>query len=90
MIWKVTDDDALLAQAEALTAHLATQPTQALALAKRAFAASPGNTLDQQLALERDLQREAGGTPDFAEGVQAFLEKRPAVFTGKPRTEREG
>ncbi len=90
MIWKVTDDDALLAQAEALTAHLATQPTQALALAKRAFAASPGNTLDQQLDLERDLQREAGGTPDFAEGVQAFLEKRPAVFTGKPRTEPEG
>ena len=85
MIWQVIDDHALLAEAEAMTAHMATQPTQALVLTKRALAASPSNTLDQQLDLERDLQRDAGAMPDYAEGVRAFLEKRPAVFTGQPR-----
>lgn len=87
MIWKVVDDDALQQEAEALAQHLATQPTQGLALTKRAFAASAANTLDEQLDLERDLQREAGRTPDYAEGVRAFMEKRPPRFTGQPRGE---
>ena len=43
---------------------------------KQAFAASATNTLDAQLDLERDLQREAGRTTDYAEGVRAFMEKR--------------
>ena len=51
---------------------------------KRAFLAAPAATLDAQLDLERDLQRIAGRTPDFPEGVAAFLEKRPAAFTGRP------
>ena len=85
LIWKVVDDAALLPEAEALTAHLATQPTQGLALAKRALAASAANTLDAQLDLERDLQRLAGQTPDYREGVQAFLAKRQPRFTGQPR-----
>ena len=84
LIWKAVDDGALLAEAEALTAHLAAQPTQALALTKRALAASAENTLDAQLDLERDLQRQAGRTPDYAEGVQAFLDKRRPDFTGRP------
>ncbi len=84
MIWKAVDDDVLQQEAEALTGQLATQPTQGLALTKRALAASAANTLDEQLDLERDLQREAGLTPDHAEGVRAFLEKRPARFTGQP------
>ncbi|MBV8913220.1 MAG: 2-(1,2-epoxy-1,2-dihydrophenyl)acetyl-CoA isomerase [Acetobacteraceae bacterium] len=87
LIWKVFDDDSLLAEAEALALHLAAQPTHGLALTKRAFAASVSNTLDQQLDLERDLQREAGRTPDYAEGVRAFLEKRPPTFTGQPSVE---
>ena len=70
-------------EAERLTAHLATQPTAALALIKRALGQSAANTLDQQLDLERDLQKEAGAGPDYREGVQAFLEKRPARFTGR-------
>lgn len=83
LIWKAVDDAALRQEAEALTAHLATQPTQGLALIKQALDASAGNSLDAQLDLERDLQRRAGRTPDYAEGVRAFIEKRPAKFTGR-------
>jgi 2-(1,2-epoxy-1,2-dihydrophenyl)acetyl-CoA isomerase len=90
LIWKAVDDEALLPEAEALTEHLATQPTQGLALAKRALAASAANTLDAQLDLERDLQRLAGQTPDYREGVQAFLAKRQPRFTGQPRPDAAG
>ena len=80
MIWKCVDDAALLAEAEALTAGLAAQPTLALAQIKRMFAVSGDNDLDTQLDLERDLQREAGQSSDYAEGVRAFRAKRPPVF----------
>lgn len=84
MIWKVLDDDKLLPEAEAMTAHFATQPTQGLAFTKQALQASGANDLDSQLDLERDLQRKAGRTPDYAEGVRAFMEKRTPNFTGRP------
>lgn len=83
MIWRVVEDAQVLVEAENMAAHFATQPTVGLALMKQAFNASAGNTLNQQLDLERDLQGEAGRTPDFAEGVRAFMEKRPAKFTGR-------
>ena len=83
MIWRAVDDNALLPQAEALAALLATGPTQAYVLSRRAIAASAANTLDRQLDIERDLQSELGRSPDFAEGTRAFLEKRKPVFTGR-------
>ncbi len=84
MIWKVLDDEKLLPEAEAMTAQFATQPTQGLAFTKEALRSSSANDLDSQLDLERDLQRKAGRTPDYAEGVRAFMEKRPPNFTGRP------
>lgn len=83
MIWKCVDDDQLMAEAVKLAAQLATQPTKGLALIKRALAASSTNTLDQQLDLERDLQRLAGRTSDYQEGVAAFMEKRVPDFKGQ-------
>jgi len=67
---------------ESLCVDLAALPTRALALTKRAIAASLNNTLAEQLALEEELQMQAASTADFAEGVKAFLEKRKPEFKG--------
>jgi 2-(1,2-epoxy-1,2-dihydrophenyl)acetyl-CoA isomerase len=83
LIWKVVDDAELATEAEALGKKLAAGPTFGLGLIKRAIQASAGHTLDQQLDLERDLQRQAGRSADYAEGVAAFLDKRPAGFIGR-------
>lgn len=83
MIYKVVDDAELMGTATALARQLATQPTKGLAFIKKAIYASTTNTLDEQLDLERDLQRAAGRTADYREGVAAFLEKRAPRFEGK-------
>lgn len=66
-----------------LARRLAELPTRGLGLMKRGFNAAFSNTLDEQLALEEELQREAGRTADYAEGVRAFLEKRAPHFQGR-------
>lgn len=83
LVWRCVDDVALMSEAEALAQKLAGGPTRTYGLIKRALYASEGNTLDAQLDLERDLQREAGITEDFREGVRAFKDKRKARFQGR-------
>ena len=83
LIWKTCADLELMGEAHKLCTHFASAPTLGLALIKRALDASWENDLDAQLDLEREFQREASLTPDYAEGVRAFLEKRTPVFTGR-------
>jgi 2-(1,2-epoxy-1,2-dihydrophenyl)acetyl-CoA isomerase len=84
MIYRAVDDEDLMGEARLVAERLASGATHALGLIKRALAASPANSLDAQLDLERDLQQEAGAGGEFVEGVRAFLDKRPADFRRKP------
>ncbi len=83
MIYKAVEDETFLEEVSAFANQLAQMPTKGLGLTKKAVNLSFTNNLTQQLAVEEELQTIAGQTHDFNEGVQAFLEKRKPVFTGK-------
>jgi 2-(1,2-epoxy-1,2-dihydrophenyl)acetyl-CoA isomerase len=83
LIWKCVDDAELGPIVDALLQHFSTAPTRGLAATKRALQLSAGNTLEAQLDIERDAQRELGRSDDYREGVSAFSAKRVPKFTGK-------
>lgn len=83
LIWKAIDDARLMHEAGEMARALAAGPTKGYGLIKKALCASPGNSLDAQLDLERDLQREAGLSEDYREGVAAFMQKRTPSYKGK-------
>ena len=82
LVSEVVETHALSARAAELAATYAAAPTRGIGLTKRLFEHAFTASLDDQLTLEAALQQEATGTADFAEGVAAFLEKRPPRFTG--------
>jgi 2-(1,2-epoxy-1,2-dihydrophenyl)acetyl-CoA isomerase len=83
MIWQVVPDADLMTTATALATRLASGPTKTYALIRHGIRDSLDASLTEALAIERRNQRSAGRSPDFAEGVSAFLQKRKAVFAGK-------
>lgn len=80
---RVFEDAELMEKTMRLARDLASGPTVALGLIRRLYWESADNSYEQQLNLERQMQRRAGNSDDFAEGVRAFLEKRPAKFIGR-------
>ena len=83
MIYKVLDDHEFEEAALQLATTLSEMPTQGLAFTKKALNDTFNNTLEQQLVNEDKLQQKAAATMDFKEGVQAFVEKRKAIFSGQ-------
>jgi 2-(1,2-epoxy-1,2-dihydrophenyl)acetyl-CoA isomerase len=83
MIFKVCDDENLQRDAFAIAKTLANMPTKGIALTKKLLNQSMNNTLADQLNYEADMQVHAAGTYDYTEGVNAFLEKRKAIFKGE-------
>ncbi|MDC5090379.1 2-(1,2-epoxy-1,2-dihydrophenyl)acetyl-CoA isomerase PaaG [Acinetobacter baumannii] len=83
MIWDVVEDAELKTKVTELAERLAKQPTFGLSLIKKAIHQSSNNTFDEQMLLERDLQRIAGRSEDYREGVLAFMNKREPNFKGR-------
>lgn len=83
LVNQVVPHDKLVEATADWARRLASSATRCLAMTKRAMAASFTNALAEQLEYEAQLQGAAGQTRDHEEGVQAFLEKRPAAFRGE-------
>ncbi len=83
MIYAFYDDEDFEEKSMAIARTLSLMPTKGLGYTKQALNQSMENGLEGQLALEDQLQTAAGQTEDYREGVNAFLEKRKAVFKGR-------
>jgi 2-(1,2-epoxy-1,2-dihydrophenyl)acetyl-CoA isomerase len=83
MIYKCFPDETFKSKAIAIAEMLAKMPTRGLALTKQALNASLFSGFEKQLAEEADLQKKAGATDDYTEGVNAFIQKRQANFKGR-------
>src|SRR5215216_7021302 len=83
LVDRLVSDDSFATEVDALAERLATGPTRSYAGAKRQINARMYSGLDEQLELEASMQQDMAGSGDFPEGVQAFLERRAARFTGQ-------
>ena len=82
MINRVVADEELMPEALALAVRLASAPTAAIGRIKQLLDQGAAKDYDAQLDLEHAAQIQSGQSVDFKEGVAAFMEKRPPMFTG--------
>ncbi|MEY8838051.1 enoyl-CoA hydratase-related protein [Cribrihabitans sp. XS_ASV171] len=80
LVTRLVENERVEEVAQALAAKLAQGPSQSLALIRKAAWSAADSDFATTLETERSLQKRAGETTDFAEGVAAFLQKRPARF----------
>ena len=83
LVWECFSPENLMIEARALAAELAQGATKGLAETKFAIHKAGQQDLDSQMELEAEIQRDCGQSLDYREGVTAFLDKRPAHYTGK-------
>ncbi|HYK95684.1 MAG TPA: enoyl-CoA hydratase-related protein [Candidatus Dormibacteraeota bacterium] len=83
LVSRVVPPDQLATEARSVAARLAAGAPRAIALTKRALDSAWDHGLDAALEYEAHLQDTAGRTKDHAEGLAAFMEKRPPRFTGE-------
>ena len=83
LIWSCVEDAEFAGAVDALAKQLSTAPTKALVRTRQSMHAAPSHTLEQQLSMEGGFMRELGWSPDYAEGVAAFMAKRAPNFTGE-------
>jgi 2-(1,2-epoxy-1,2-dihydrophenyl)acetyl-CoA isomerase len=82
LVSRVVPAEALAGEARALATRLAAAAPRALALTKQALRHSLETGLEPALEHEAELQGQAGATKDHAEGLRAFVDKRPPRFRG--------
>ena len=82
LVNRVVADESLAGETAALAARMAAGPTRSYAGTKRQLNNWLYSRMEEQLELEASIQQEMAGSEDFVEGAMAFVEKRPARFSG--------
>ena len=81
MIWECVDDDALVDEAMTIAKQLRDGPTKTYKEVRQAFAHAENASMAEQLEYERQKQQVLTDTPNFLEGIMAFVEKRKPEFS---------
>jgi len=83
LVSRVVEPDLLMSTAVEVAQAVAANPARSIRMAKRLLVTAQDSSLDTVLEMSAAMQAIAHETADHAEAVDAFLEKRAPIFTGK-------